>query len=162
MNLMGTPVTRVMERAAPAPGVSVHFGQYQAVQTDAPVELFGCVHRVLTGHGIDDQQHLMRRNGVLDVLQFTHKTIVDVQASAGVHDGPGQSELGSATHSGNGNAGRCGAGWILGIHGYVQLFAQSLQLGDGCRPAQVGGNHQRAMALTPHLQRQFGRRGGLA
>ena len=42
--------------------------------------------RVLTGHGIHNQQSLMRLGGAANTLQFAHQRVVHMQAARGVND----------------------------------------------------------------------------
>ena len=65
-------------------GVTVQLGEDDAVDADLIVER-GChVDGVLTGHGVDDQQDLVRVDGRLDVLQFLHELFVYVETTGGV------------------------------------------------------------------------------
>ena len=50
------------------------------------VELFGGAHRVLSGHGVGDEQNLRRIQQLLQRLHLVHELVVDVQAARGIDD----------------------------------------------------------------------------
>ena len=146
----------------PAAGIAVHFGHYQAGQPYPLMKLLGGVHRILAGHRVHRQQGLVGGYGGLDFRQFRHQVVVDVQAAAGVNDGPSQALL-----PGQGNAipdypGYGGGFGILGMDGNIQLTAQGFQLGNGRRAAQVGRHQEGGVALAAQVQGQFGGGSGFA
>ncbi len=67
-----------------AAGIPIHFCQHHAGDTYACMELFSRSHRVLSGHGISDEENLDRMRFALDPHQFVHQLIVDVQATCGI------------------------------------------------------------------------------
>ena len=69
-----------------AASVAVHFGEHNAGERKLLVELVGGVDRVLSGHGVGDEQDFLRVEQPLQRLHFVHQLIVDVQAAGGVHD----------------------------------------------------------------------------
>ena len=85
-NLIGLPVTARTLRGGAAAGVAVELGQDDAVEVDLAVEGLGGVDGVLAGHGVDDQQHVVRLDGVADVDELGHQLLVDVQPAGGVDD----------------------------------------------------------------------------
>ena len=69
-----------------AAGVAVELGQDHAVELEGLVEGLGRGHRVLAGHGVADEEDLVRLDLLLDLDQLGHQLVVDVQAAGGVED----------------------------------------------------------------------------
>ena len=69
-----------------AAGVAVELGHHDAVELDRLGELLGDVDRVLAGHRVDDEQHVVGLDGLPDPHELVHQLLVDVQAAAGVDD----------------------------------------------------------------------------
>ena len=67
-NLMGLPVDRADGERRAAAGIAVELGEHDAVDAERLVERGGGVHRVLSGHGVHDQQDLVRLHRRLDAL----------------------------------------------------------------------------------------------
>ena len=86
MNLMGWPVTLANRKRRAAAGITVHLGEHDAGERKLLVELVGGVDRVLSGHGVGDEQDFLRIEQLLERLHFVHQLIVDVQAAGGVDD----------------------------------------------------------------------------
>ena len=59
-NLMGLPVDGADGERRAAPGVAVQLGEHDAVDAQGLVEGGGGVDGVLAGHGVHDQQDLVR------------------------------------------------------------------------------------------------------
>ena len=53
-----------------ATGVAVHLGQDHGIDADGLVEALGHCHGVLAGHGVDDEENVVRRHVALDRLQL--------------------------------------------------------------------------------------------
>ena len=85
MYLMGFPVAARMESAARR-GVAVELGEHDAVDAEGFVKRGGGVHGVLSGHGVHDQQDLVRLHRRLDALELVHELLVDVQAAGGIEE----------------------------------------------------------------------------
>ena len=126
------------------------------------MEFLGGVDGVLAGHGVHDQDGLVGRDRLFHVLQFRHEVVVDVQPAAGVNDGPGVRQIGSAPDAGGGDFGGGGRLGVFGVHRDVQLLAEGFQLGYGGGPAEVGGNQHGAVALALHVERELGGGSGFA
>ena len=43
-------------------------------------------HRVLADHAVDDEEHFVRLGALLNVRQFGHQRVVDLQTAGGVED----------------------------------------------------------------------------
>lgn len=67
-------------------GIAIKFGEYYAVEVKTVVKCFGCIDGVLSGHGIDYEQRFRRLDGVLDVRDFVHHSLVHGQATGGIDD----------------------------------------------------------------------------
>ena len=86
MNLIGTPVTARMESAAPPRASPSILVRIEAGERQRAVEVLGDAHRLLAGHGVGDEQDLVRLDAALDVDQLLHQRVVDLQAAGGVDD----------------------------------------------------------------------------
>ena len=73
------------ERRAAA-GVAVHLGEDHAGEAEALVEVLRGVDGVLAGHGVGDEENLLRVEQLLEPLHLVHQLFVDVQAAGGVDD----------------------------------------------------------------------------
>ena len=66
--------------------VAVDAGQHDAGDGQPVVEGLGHVHGVLAGHGVGDEQRLLRLGQVADVGHFLHQLFVDGEAARRVED----------------------------------------------------------------------------
>ena len=85
-NRIGLPVTALTDSAAPPRASPSSLERIDAVELRGLGELLGDVDGVLAGHGVDDEQHVGRPDGLLDLGQLGHQRLVDVQAAGGVDD----------------------------------------------------------------------------
>ena len=134
-----------MESAAPPPGVAVNLGEHQPSQADAGVELLGRPHGVLSGHGVDDQQGLSRGDGLLHGFQLIHQLVVDLEPARGVDYGPSCVRPLRPRDAVPGDLDGLRRG-VFRVDLYVDLRAQDLELLDGGRALEVGGDQQRKLA----------------
>ncbi len=67
-------------------GVTIHLGEYHARERQFLVELVGRLHRVLAGHGVGNEEDLLRIEDLLQRLHLVHQLLVDVQPAGGVND----------------------------------------------------------------------------
>ncbi len=108
-------------------------------------ELVGGVDRVLAGHGVDDEEHVVRLHGVADAHQLAHELLVDVQAARRVDDRHVAVLAGVLDSvAGDVDGVAVGAGCV---HGHVDALAQRLQLVDGRGTIDVGGDEDRRLAV---------------
>jgi len=77
---------RLDRQRGAAARVTVELAHDDAVELDRLGEALGDVDRVLPGHRVDDEQHVVRFDGVADADELGHQLLVDVQATAGVDD----------------------------------------------------------------------------
>ena len=73
------------ERGAAA-GVAVELGHHDAVELGRLGEGLGDADRVLAGHRVDDEQHVVGLGPLADPRQLGHQLLVDVEAAGGVDD----------------------------------------------------------------------------
>ena len=69
-----------------AAGIPFDLRQDDAGHSYFAIELLGHLHRILTDHGVGDEQNLMRRCAGLDRDQFLHQVVINMQTSAGVQN----------------------------------------------------------------------------
>ena len=53
--------------------ITVEFRQYNAVDFEQPIKVFGNVHRVLPCHGIDHKKDLVGFKSLLEIFDFSHE-----------------------------------------------------------------------------------------
>jgi len=130
------------------PVISVQLGQDHAVESDLGGELGGDRHRLLAGHGVQDEQLLVHGHHLVDLVQLPQQRLVDVQAAGGVDDqdvaavvaGPPLTELDDLGGV---------LAFAVGVHRHADLTGEGLELVDGGRTVDVRG-HQHGLA--PLLQ----------
>ena len=110
--------------------VAVNHGHDESGDGHALVEALGDVDGFLTGHGVDDQQHLRGPRHHADLFELAHHVVVDLQTAGRVDDDGGVGLLACHAHSvlGDGRRRRVCA---FAVHGDVELVAQHFQLVDG-------------------------------
>ena len=149
-------MTCVADNAGAAAGVSVELGEDQARELDPLVELGGCIHGVLAGHGVEHHQDLGGVEDVPHLLQLFHEGLVGVDSSPGVHDGPLHAHLArpaqAVHHHSRGRVRFC----VLTVDGDVQLPAERFELVNRRGPPQVSGDEERALLAFAQQQRQLG------
>ena len=150
MNLIGTPVTSLIDRAAPPRASPSSLVRMHAVEFERIVERLGAVDGVLAGHRVDDEIDLVRPDLAVDLPQLVHQLLVDVQPAGGVED-DGVAELFCLA---------CATALLqtsTGVRRFridrdADLLAEHLELLDGGGSLQVGGDEQRLAA--PLAQRR--------
>ena len=150
MNLMGTPVTALTDRAAPPRASPSSLVMITPSSSSASLNALRTPHGVLAGHRVDDEIDLVRTEPAIDLRQLAHQLFIDVQSAGRIEDhhldaaGLGLADGGLAE-------GHRVLGGQVGIDGNAELLAQDLQLLDGGRTLQVGGDeHRLAAALLEH------------
>lgn len=83
---MGLPVTWAHGKRAATTSIAVELGDDHAVKVGALGEGRDDVDDILAGHGIDDHQHLIGLDGLLNVHAFLHHLLVDLQTTGGIDD----------------------------------------------------------------------------
>ena len=100
------------ERRAAA-GVAVELGHQDAVELGRLGEGLGDADRVLAGHRVDDEQHVVRLDPLADPGQLGHQLLVDVEAAGGVDDQRVAALLAGALERPVGDLDRVGVGALL-------------------------------------------------
>jgi len=123
------------------------------------VEGLGGLHRVLAGHGVDDQERVVGLDLLGDVPDLAHQLLVDGQAAGGVHDDHVPAEAGGLLHARLGHL-----DGVLGLaeDGDVDGRAEGAELLDGGRTLEIRADQQRVAALLLEPAGQLGRGRGLA
>ncbi len=70
----------------PATGVAVELGEHDAADPDLALEALGDVDRILAGHGVDHEQHLVGIGRLSHRRQLLHQRLVDLETTCGVDD----------------------------------------------------------------------------
>src|SRR3954468_1324451 len=115
--------------------VAVELREDDAVERDALLEGERHVHGLLTGHRVEDEQHVRRLCDVPDALQLVHQVLVDVESSRGVENDRVRIERRDAVAH---DSDRVAA--VLAVNGYLNLLAKLLELVDRSRALEVGGD----------------------
>ena len=126
--------------------VTIEFSQYHTVEVEAFVELTGCIHSILTGHGVDHEQGFVRIDSLLDGFDFVHHLLINRQTTGCIDDH--QVITLSLCFV---DSVQCNLNRILAvdftIYRNTNLFTKHLQLLDRCRTINVASNQQRLAVL---------------
>src|SRR5262249_26291678 len=114
------------ERRAAA-GVAIYLGEDEAGEANGLVELVGDPDGGLAGHGVHDEEDLLRLGALADGGDLLHEGVVDVEAAGGVEDEDGEGLLACPLHCPNGDVDGLVAG-RLGIDRDVELATELLEL----------------------------------
>ena len=144
-----------------ASGVAVELRQNDAVDAQPLVEALGHVHGILTRHGIDDEQDLVRLDVRLDILKLLHELFINVQTTRRIDDHDIVDVRTRIFDRTSGN--RHGIRALRhGKDGDAKLLAQHLELLDSRRSIDIGRNEQRFLSLLLERKAELSRRGRLA
>jgi hypothetical protein len=146
-----------------ASGVAVELGEHHAVDADAVAEGLGGVDSVLTNHRVDDEQDLVRRDGVADVRGLLHHLDVDAEAAGGVDDDDVVDlrlrvvdgvlgDLDGVTHT---------VARLRGIHRHARALGDDRELIHGVGALEVAGDEQGRVPLALEPEAQLSGEGGL-
>jgi hypothetical protein len=140
-----------------AAGVAVELGEHDAGETDAVLEGAGGGDGVLTDHGVEDEEDLVRLDGVPDVHGLLHHLGVHAQAARGVDDDdvvlpvPREPEAVPGDRHRVARAGGGGAGGrrprVRREDGDAGALADDLELVDGVGALQVAGDEEGGVPL---------------
>ena len=140
---------------------SVEFGEDDAVEIEAGVELFGGVDGILSCHGVDDKEGFVGLGSRFDCCDLTHQGFVDGETAGGVDD-DGVVAFGFGfLNGGQRNFDRVA---LFEIHedGHLDLFSQHTELFDGGRTIGVAGCEDWSAVLLRFEEKgKFSRKGGL-
>jgi len=122
----------------------------------------GGVHRVLAEHGIHHEQGLDGLHRGVEGLDLRHHGLVDGQAAGRIHQHYVVVVLAGVIHGGQSDVHRR-VGGFRREEVHPRLLRDSLQLGDGRRPIDVGGYRQDLLLhALPQELAQLAGGGGLA
>ena len=159
----GTPCNACHGECRTTAGVAIELGDHDSCEIRSLGERLSCADRILAGHRVNGEQHLVRVCRPSDVRDLLHQLLIDAQTPRGVDD---DHIVLLARGEGDGVAGhRHGVAHPITrfrrIHGNVGAFSDGLQLVDGVRTLQVSGDEQRGMPLAAQPRAQFPSQGGL-
>ena len=150
-NMIWRPVTDATDKRRATARIAVELGEHDAVETDAVEERLSGVDGVLADHRVDDEQDLVRVDGVADVDRLLHHLGVDAEPAGGVDDArcrdPCRLACSIAARDDRDRIADTAAGFGR-EHRHAGPLAEHLQLLHGVRPLQVGGDQQRRVALA--------------
>ena len=127
----------------PAAGVAIQFSDDETVDPHQVVKALRDVYRVLPGHRVHDQQHLMGRGRVPHRDELGHQLVVNVLPAGRVDDDHIMAMPFRLCEGRRSDRHGIGGTWT-GKHGNAGLLADSGELRDGRGPAQVRRDQQRA------------------
>src|SRR5438552_10438102 len=141
--------------------IALDLGEHDAGDREPPREALGRRDRVLPGHGVGDEEHLVRRERRHHALELAHELVVDRLPPGGVD----QHGVAAARARGRDplacNRDRVATGRRR-MDRQPELARERLELGDRGRPVHVGGDEVRgAPALGREPARELRRGGGL-
>lgn len=135
------------QRRAPT-GVAIELGEDHPIELEGVVEGFGRVDRVLPGHGVADEQDLLRAQLKINLLDFAHQRFIDMQPAGRIED----DDVAIAQFLRRGDAVLADFDGIrpggLAVNRHTELFADDLELLDGGGALHVGRDQHRLPALV--------------
>ena len=141
--------------------VTVDFREDDAGQRQYVVKGFGGVGGVLTGHAVHHEEGFDRVQQAVQVADFVHQRVVNVQATGGIDDEDVHLlPLGGIQRT-RGDVSRFFAGF-RGDEDGADLFGQGFQLLYRRRAVHVGGNEADFFLVVNKFFREFGAGGGFA
>src|SRR5260370_10599456 len=141
--------------------VAVELGQDDAGQAEPAMEFAGRAHRVLSDHGVGDEQDFSGLQVALEMAEFAHQFIVDMQAPRRVNeDYIRGGKLGFADGALSDFQGFIGARARPKAHAH--RFGHLCKLLAGRGPINVGGNDQRPVAMASQPFAKLSRGSGFA
>ena len=125
-----------------AAGIAVELGEDHTGEADAVAESDRCVDGVLTDHGVQDEEDLVRGDRIADADRLVHHLSVHTQAAGGVHDDDVVAAGARVLDTGAGHGHRV-AHAVAGLrrpHVHPRALGDDAQLGDGIGALEVGGH----------------------
>ena len=144
-----------------ASGVTVHLRQHDSVEVKPLVEDLGCLHGILTRHGVHHEEGFCRLDGAVQRGDLVHKLLIHSQTAGGVYDDHRISFRLGLGYGVLGDPDRILLS-ILRIYRNLDPLTENLQLFDGRRTERVtGGEKHLHASLALDVVGQFGRERGL-
>ena len=145
-------------KRAAATGIAVELGDDHAVKVGALGEGRDNVDDILAGHGIDDHQHLIGLDGLLDVHGLLHHLLVDLQTTGGIDDDHIAQVVDGLLDGALGNIDRVLA--VTAEDRHADLSTKRGQLvGSGGTVDVARGEQRRAALLLEQVCQLYSRRG---
>ena len=141
--------------------IAVELGEDHAVDADRVVESLGDVHRLLAGHGVDGEDHLVNGRRLANVAQLIEQRLVDLQPAGGVDDDDVAVEPRRFRDAARGELRDLGLP-IRDGHRDLVVQPELLELLHGGGARDVGCDQHRPVAVAPDRQAELGCGGGLA
>ena len=141
-----------------APPRAVELREHDAVERDPLLEGLGDRDRLLAGHGVEHEQDVRRLDGVLDPAELRHQVLVDLEAPGRVDDHDVAALRARLLDPHLRGLDRLSPGEDRDL----DLPSELLELVDGGRTLEVGGDERRRAVLLAEQQRQLGGGGRLA
>ncbi len=122
-----------------APGIPIQLRENDASQCQLLIKALGYIYRVLTRHGVHDQEHFIRLGHFVDLTELLHQGFVDMEPACGIDQQIVITVVLRMLQSLTCNFNRTVA---LGKseHRYLDLFAQHLKLLNCSRPVNIPGH----------------------
>ncbi|KAF5051850.1 hypothetical protein DSECCO2_414800 [anaerobic digester metagenome] len=159
--LDGFSNNRTQRQCGTAAGVTIELGENHPGNSDFLLKFLGDGNSVLTGHRVCNKERFIRLDGITNPLDLIHEGLVEVHAPACIDD---QNVALLLLCLGKGCL--CNLGRVFlpgkGEHRHTNRLTEDLQLQDGRRPDQVGGNQHGTPALPLEAGSQLCAGGGLA
>ena len=142
--------------------VAVHLAHDDARDVEQLVKALCHVDGILPRHGVDHQQNLGGRHGLLEAPELVHERLVNMQAAGGVQKDHVVAVLFGVCHRALCDFHHVGLA-RLGIHRDAHALAHHLELVHGGRTVDVAGGQQGPLVLLPGIHAgQLGGVGGLS
>ena len=143
-------------------GIAIGLGQHDAGQIERAAEGLGGIQRILTGHGINDEQPLVRADGPIDGADLVHQLGIDMQAPGRIDDEHVEHALPRSVESSLRDR-----DWIARRIGRMErcphLLSKSLQLQNRRRAAHISADEEHALfTAIDEPAGEFSRGRGLA
>ena len=148
------------DRAAPPAGVAVDLREDDAGERQGLGEGFGGGESVLAGHGVEDEQHLVGLDRLMDPGDLRHHLLVDAQPPGGVDDHDVGGPF-AALEAVAGDLDRVGLP-RLAVEPDARLAGEHLELADGRRALEVGSHQQHLAPLLLEMGAELGGQGRLS
>ncbi len=146
MNFMGLPVLAFIESA-------VKLCEHDARDAESFIEGARRIHRVLTGHGVDNEHDLRGLYRIADIFELVHELLVYMQSAGGIEEHEVVAVLFGVL-----DGCLCDIDGVRRAHlehGNVELTAYGLELLYRRGAVDIAGGKQWALALLAHVGREL-------
>ena len=154
-------------------GITIKLGQHHTGEIHTITERLGGGHRILADHGVNDEKHLIRLNGIPNIPGLGHEGFINTQPTGGVHNNVVVFFLAGLRNACPSNRDRIPMGGahlvlqgiqrgsrIRGEGRHARALTNDLQLLDRARALQVAGHQDGGVPLFLQRVGQFAGEGG--